>query len=424
LENFASAEGYLDAAFQTHEVRVDLRRYRADVILHFDTGPRYRFGEVRFHQDVLDPRLLTGYITFKRGEPLDVDKLLAMQNALSDSPYWSRVEVVTRQEEAQGLQVPIEVNLTPAKTMRFSGGVGYGTDTGPRVRGAWDLRRLNRHGHRGEAEVIVSGIERSVKLSYLIPRAYPHTDTLALNAAYAREITETSDSDTGLLGAQVTQLRGGWHESYSLAFQRENFEVGLDKGTSNLLVPGVSLERVQADDRIFTTNGYRLRFGLQGAEASLLSDASFLRGDLQAKIIRTVGGRNRIIGRGEVGYTATDDFRELPPTFRFFAGGDSSIRGFAFRSLGRKDEAGNVIGGEALLVGSLEYEVRFLDKWGAAVFYDAGFAARDFNGSLARGAGFGLRWRSPIGPIRADLAWALTEEGRPLRFHLNIGPDL
>lgn len=424
LTELAASEGYIDAEFQVSQVRVDLDRYRADVVLHYDTGPRYQFGEVTFNQNVLDPDVLEGYVTFKPGEPLDVNKVLEMQNALSDSPYWSRVEVLTRPEEARDLRVPVVVNLVPSKTMRFSGGVGYGTDTGARVRGAWELRRLNRQGHRGQAEILASEIEQSVQLSYLVPGRYPRTDTLAYNAAYAREITDVAESETGLLGAQYTRYREGWHESYSLTYQREDYEVGLDNGISNLLVPGAGWERVKADDRITTRNGYRLLFTLQGADGNVLSDSTFLQGSVEGKLIRTLGERHRLISRAQVGYTATDELRELPPRFRFFAGGDRSVRGFGYRELGREDEAGNVIGGEALLVGSLEYEVLFLEKWGAAVFFDTGNAFRDFGGSLERGAGFGIRWRSPIGPIRADMAWALTEEDRPFRFHLNIGPDL
>ncbi|HYX24872.1 MAG TPA: autotransporter assembly complex family protein [Thermoanaerobaculia bacterium] len=426
FETLAAEEGYLDAAFQENQVRVDLARYQADVVLHYDTGPRYRFGEVRFHQDVLNPDLLKGYVKFKRGDPLDVSQVLDLQSALSDSPYWGRVEVVTRQDEAQGLEVPIDVNLRPSKPMRLTGGLGYGTDTGPRARGIVEFRRLNSRGHRAEVDVTASAIERGFKTSYFIPGAYPRTDVLSFNAAYDRLDTSSSISDTGLLGTTLTESRHGWREAYSLNFQREKFTVGLDKGTSNLLVPGASLERVKADDRIDTTNGYRARVLFQGAERSLLSDASFLQGEIDGKVIRTLGTANRLIARAQVGYTDTNDFRLLPPQFRFFAGGDQSVRGFSYQSLGRKDEAGNTIGGETLLVGSLEYERRFFTKWGAAVFYDTGNASQSFSnlGTLARGAGFGLRWRSPIGPIRADVAWALSEPGHPIRFHLNIGPDL
>jgi translocation and assembly module TamA len=425
LSDRAAETGYLDAKFEENQVRVDLQRYRADVVLHFNTGPRYLFGPVYFHQDVLDGKLLTGYIMFTPGEPLDVTKVLQLQNALSDSPYWSRVEVVTRQDQAENLEVPIDVNLVPAKTLRFSGGVGYGTDTGPRVKGTFDFRRLNQRGHRAQISASLSQIEQSFLSSYIIPGAFPRTDTLSYNLAYDRQITNTLESKSGLVGAQYTRLRNGLSETLSLNFQRENYKVGLDKGTSNLLVPSLGLEKVQADDRIYTTNGYRARFTLQGTAKNPLSDATFVQGLLDGKVIRTVGEKNRLIGRTQIGYTATNDFRILPPRFRFFAGGDQSVRGYRYQSLGTRDEAGNVIGGEALAVASLEYEYRFLPKWGAAVFYDTGGAFHTFgSGSLSQGAGFGIRWRSPIGPVRADIAWGLSDPRHPIVFHLNIGPDL
>ncbi|MFL6236066.1 MAG: autotransporter assembly complex protein TamA [Thermoanaerobaculia bacterium] len=425
LTEAAAENGYLDAAFQENQVRVDLERYRADVVLHYDTGPRYLFGPVYFRQDVVDGGLLTGYVNFNPGEPLDVNKVLQLQNALSDSPYWSRVEVITRQDQAEGLEVPIRVNLVPAKPLRFSGGVGYGTDTGPRVKGAWDFRRINRRGHRAHVEANVSQIEQNFLSSYLIPGAYPRTDTLSFNLGYDRQDTNTLQSTAGLAGAQYTFLRRGWTQTYGLSFQRENYTVGLDKGTSNLLVPSGGLERVQADDRIDTTNGFRARFTLQGTAKNPLSDVSFVQALIDGKVIRTVAPRNRLIGRLQIGYTQTDSFRQLPPRFRFFAGGDQSVRGYRYQSLGPKDEAGNVIGGQALAVASLEYEYRFRPKWGAAVFYDTGNAFPRFNsGELAQGAGVGIRWLSPIGPVRADIAFGLSGAGHPIVFHLNIGPDL
>jgi translocation and assembly module TamA len=420
----AAETGYLDAEFEVSQVRVDLQRYRADVVVHYATGPRYRFGEVRFEQDVVNPDLLTGYVKFERGEPLNVDQLLDLQDALSDSPYWARVEVVTLQEEAQNLEVPIAVRLVAAKPVLFTAGLGYGTDSGARATTGWEFRRINRRGHRGEVQLVGAETEQRFQASYLIPGAYPRTDTLAFNTAYALENTDTAESESLLLGAQRTQVRGSWREALQLNYQRDDFEVGLDEGISTLLVPGASWERIEADDRIDTTHGYRLRLSLQGASDGVLSDSTFVQGTVAGKAIRTLGERHRLIGRAEVGYLETDSFRRLPPRFRFFAGGDQSVRGYGYQDLGQRDEADNIIGGQALLVGSLEYELRFLEKWGAAVFYDTGNAFRAFGDELESGAGVGLRWRSPIGPIRADVAWALTEDGTPLRFHLSIGPDL
>jgi len=426
----AARNGYLDADFQVSEMRVDLAAYTAAVVVHFATGPRYLFGPVTFNQDFLDPNLLRGYVTFKQGKPLDLDLVLEMQRALADSPYFQRVEVLPRRDLAQGLEVPIEANLTPAKRQRWNAGAGYGTDTGPRGTVALELRRINRHGHRGQIEVRASQIEKSFQSQYQIPGAYPRTDVLTFSLGYADLQTDTSESKRSLAGIGLTQARGGWREAVALNFQREDFEVGVDKGRSDLLIPQATWTRVKADDRISTTNGHREEFTLRGADESLLSNASFLQASVQGKLIRSFAGRFRFITRLQVGHTETDQLRELPPTIRFFAGGDQSVRGWGYQELGPLDEAGNVIGGEDLLTGSIELEYRFLEewkflkKWGAAVFYDTGNALNSFSGSLEEGAGVGLRWVSPIGPIRADAAWALTEPGTPIRFHLTVGPDL
>jgi len=198
----------------------------------------------------------------------------------------------------------------------------------------------------------------------------------------------------------------------------------LTSGLSRLLIPGVSWTRIDADSRIYTTRGSRLALSLQGAARGVLSNTSFAQADLQAKVIRSFGTGNRLIVRGEAGATYVSDFSRLPVSLRFFAGGDNSVRGYAYRSLGPTDASGAVIGGRYLLVGSVEYDRRIVGNWGAAVFYDAGNAFNSRPASLKRGAGVGLRWRSPVGMVRIDLASALSEPGHPLRLHISIGPDL
>ena len=134
--------------------------------------------------------------------------------------------------------------------------------------------------------------------------------------------------------------------------------------------------------------------------------------------------RNRIIARGEYGGTSTPDFEQLPSSIRFFSGGAQSVRGYKYQSLGPTDESGEVVGGAYLILGSIEFEHYFSDHLGAAVFFDIGNAVDDLTDDLEQGAGFGLRWKSPIGPVRIDLASALTRDGEPWRLHINIGPDL
>ena len=137
-----------------------------------------------------------------------------------------------------------------------------------------------------------------------------------------------------------------------------------------------------------------------------------------------MGDRNRFIVRGSLGSTWTDEFDKLPSSVRFFAGGAQSVRGYSYKSLGPINDSGDVEGGSNLMVGSIEFEHSFNGKWGFALFSDGGNAINDFNDDLEIGSGLGLRWKSPVGLVRIDLASAITRSGEPWRLHINIGPDL
>ncbi|HVT59379.1 MAG TPA: autotransporter assembly complex family protein [Thermoanaerobaculia bacterium] len=425
FDDYAAESGYLDAAFRTNQIRIDLATYTSEVVVHYDTGPRFRFGPVSFHQDILRPELLEGYINFKRGDPLAASTLLALQEALADSPYFSRVEVVPRRDLAEGVEVPIDVDLVPAKVHKWTAGVGYGTDTGPRGTAGLEIRRLNSRGHRADVEGKASLVEKSLKTDYILPGGYPRTDLLTFTAGFADLRPKTSHSKTELIGAGLTEKVGRWRQGLSLNFQRETFTVGVDNGISTLVIPQLSWSRVWADDRIFPSHGEKYEFIARGAAKALLSNATFAQAHATAKFIHSLGGRRfRLINRVEAGFTATNDFRKLPPTSRFFAGGDQSVRGYGYQELGSLDEKGHVIGGRDLLAASVELEYRFLQKWGVATFYDAGNAALSFGSGLRSGTGVGLRWLSPIGMVRVDVAWAVSRPGSPIRLHLYLGPDL
>jgi translocation and assembly module TamA len=120
-----------------------------------------------------------------------------------------------------------------------------------------------------------------------------------------------------------------------------------------------------------------------------------------------------------------DEFSEVPASLRFFVGGDSSVRGYAYKSRGPKDKNGDVIGGESLLVGSIEGEYALNDDWGLALFYDMGSAFDAFDDvTFIRGAGIGIRRYTPIGPIKIDLANRVSESHHGVRIHLSVGFDI
>jgi translocation and assembly module TamA len=431
FDDYAAASGYLDGKFLVNQIRIDLAAYSADVVLHYEPGPRYRYGPVAFHQDFLRPALLRGYVKWKQGDPISARQLLELQQALADTSYFQRVEVVPRRDQAAGLEVPIDVNLVPARPQRWTAGIGYGTDTGPRANLGLELRHINDLGQRFTSEAKVSDVEKSIRADYLVPGTYPRTDVLDFTVAYADLTPPTSRSLDFLAGPTYTYAIGRWRNAVSLDYQRELFTVGLDHGLSDLVIPQSVLSRVYSDDRIYPTHGERYDFMVRGGAKALASDTNFAQTSAAAKFIQSFGDKKRfrLISRVFAGYTWTDDFNALPPTERFFAGGDQSVRGYAFEGIGARDSAGNVIGGPDTEVASVELQYRLsqyrlLQKFGVATFYDAGGAGFSFGSEIKQGTGVGIFWLSPIGPVRVYVATALSIPGHPLRFHLAIGPDL
>ena len=424
LAKLASERGYFNARFSKHRVEINLNSYQANITLNYDGGARYNFGEVTLKQDIIHAELLQRYIPFEQGTPYSLNQLIELQHALNDSKYFQTAEVSPGELLQNSIEIPITVKLTPRKRNRFSFGLGFGTDTGGRAEFGWEMPRVNKSGHRFETDANVSQIGYSVVANYRVPIYNPRTDQLIYTTGIINETVEDTESTLRTVGVTLKHGRGEWRESISLNYQKEDFIVADDSGVSILLIPGINWTRIWGNNFIDVLAGLRFDIDFRGASESLVSDTSFFQAVGNLKFITSLNSRNRIITRGTLGSIWTDEFNKLPTSVRFFAGGAQSVRGYSYRSLGPVDESGKVVGGRNLLVGSIEFEHSFTSQWGVAVFYDAGNAIDDFNDELAKGTGFGFRWKSPVGPIRLDFASALSLDGNPWRIHVNIGPDL
>lgn len=424
LSQYALEQGYFNAKFIQHRVEVDLESYTARIELQFAGGRRYSFGEVKLQQSVLSDALLRRYIPFKKGDPYSLEQMIELQQALNDSQYAQTIEVAPGEPDDENYEIPVIVKLTPRKPHRFTIGLGYGSDTGARGKLGWQMPRLNQQGHRLESEARVSELGYSISGNYHVPVYNPRTDQLSYNAGVIKETTDSSESTLRNLGITLKHNRGNWREYISLNYQQEDYAVADDSGDSSLLMPGISWSRTWGKNFIHAIDGLRFDISLRGANDQLISDISFTQLQGGIKAISPLTRNNRIIARGRLGSTWTNDFNQLPSSVRFFAGGAQSVRGYAYESLGPVNEDGEVVGGKLLMVGSIEFEHSFNNRWGVAAFYDGGNAIDDFSEKLARGAGLGLRWQSPVGPVRIDLARALSDEEKSWRIHINIGPDL
>jgi translocation and assembly module TamA len=426
LATRAQRRGYFDGRFATSRVDVYPGELAADVTVEYISGERYRFGPVTLDQSVVDPKLALRYVDFKAGEPYDADRINDLYTALLVGGYFQNVELRTTPRPAPDLDVALTIVLTAAPRRTATTGLGFATDTGAKLRLGFLNQRLNRQGHQLEFNSSLAQVLGEVSLSYRLPLGSPRDEWLSFDTGYKYENPEGSSSDEFRLGVKdVRRRRGNWRETRFVDYRRETFRVGEDRGTSDLLIPGLSWANQPRLLPNRPRRAHRLTFTVSGTDEVLGSDTAFLQLESSGKAILPLWNTARLLVRGEVGWTIKKDFKELPFSVRYFAGGDDSVRGYDYKTLGPTDAAGIVTGGGDKLAGSIEFDQRVFENWSVAAFVDVGNAFDSFKDlSLKTGVGAGLRWYSPLGPIRLDVGVPLDDAPDSFRIHITLGPDL
>lgn len=428
IQNQASRYGFFDGRFSRQRLEIDPAAGVADIELVYVSGPRYRLGDLAFSGDFpFDEALLRRMVPFQADTPYDSELIAELYQALQSSGYFESVRIDAIPTQAEQLRIPVAVALVTREPRTLGLGVGFSTDVGPRLRGSWTRHWRNPQGHSYGVETELSAPRQNLGLWYDMPGDPPLTDKLRLAGGYQYEELASKDSLSRLLtlGPEWhSQRAGGWQRVLSLKWQREEYRLGDDSGLSTLLMPGVSYSLLRSDNRLDPRRGYRLQFDVSGAVDGVLSDANVVHGNVMLKGLTTVLDNHRLLGRVQLGGTETNGFSGVPPSLRFFAGGDQSVRGYDYQSLSPENDRGDKIGGRYLFAASAEYQYSLTDKWRLATFVDQGnaFNSLDFP-TLKTGVGFGLRWVSPVGPLRLDLAHALDDEGG-VRLHFSMGPEL
>ncbi len=422
LQSHAAERGYYQASFRASEIRVDVAANRADIELVYATGPRAHIGEIRFDEAPVSESLLRRYMPFASGDPVETARLVELQRNLINSDYFADVEVRPRLDELADAELPVDVKLTPQKRSLYQAGFGYGTDTGARMQLGLTRRWLNSRGHTLDSRLRLSQIRQQFTSSYQIPGDNPTTDRFALNLLLEDEQSDTIDARTYSIGGSWQKQLGEWERRLALDWQQETWIFEDDEQDSTLLIPSARFSRTRADNRLNTTRGHQISFGVAASSKALLSDTDLLQLDLRGKRVDSLSERWRLLTRAELGLTLIDSVDDLPASMRFYAGGDNSVRGYDYQSLGPEGSDGEVIGGRYLVAGSVEMDYLIKDKWRVAAFVDTGNAFDDTDMNLKTGAGIGARWQSPVGPVRLDFAVPLDENG--WQIHFTLGPDL
>jgi translocation and assembly module TamA len=416
--------GFFSARFLSSELVLDLENNLADINISFDPGTHYRFGEIAISPiEELSGTFIRRLVDLPEDGFYSSGALIELRNQLSDSQYFSEITVTPDIEALASDEVPIQVALQMLPQRVYSAGIGITTDIGPRLRGDYANRYLNKSGHKITANAGISPLEQQVDLSYVIPMRRPAIDKLRLSAGVLRENNDTFDSITSRLGVRYETInRWAWRHSWFSNLQNDRYTINDQDESSNLLILGSNLTRTVADDALFPQKGWRLFGQIQGASESLLSTETFGQLNISAKAVQGFGP-GRFIARATLGATWTNNLAGLPVSVQYFAGGDQSIRGYQYQSLGPLNQDGEVTGGKHLLTGSIEYDFNILPNWKLAIFADSGNAFSDFaDVQFKTSAGMGIRWMSPIGPVRVDVASALDDDNK-LRLHITMGPE-
>lgn len=417
--------GYLDADFSEHQIRVSRGEGWADIDLVLQSGPRYRFGDLRIEGGEDYPeRFLRRYLAFRPGDHFSYADLGQTQLNFLDSERFREVIVTPRREEAQDDRVPVTIQLTPAPTRRLRPGIGYATDTGPRFTLRYRDLNVRELGHELTGELLVAQLKQSVGVGYIVPSRRNVESHTAYRAGYDHEDLDTYESQIVFAEAERVRVYGrGWRRSFYLRLQQEDFSIGEVDSSSRLVLPGARLARRRYPDVVRPREGYSFALEARGTHQALGSDTALVQVLASGNTLIELPARFSLYLRAQSGYTLqSDPLSDIPPSLRFFAGGDQSVRGYAYQSLGPEDNSGDVVGGKNLLVGSVELERAFGKNWGLALFYDAGNAFNSFsNYDLKHGAGVGVRWYTPVGPLRVDLARQLKIDDPSYRLHLSIG---
>ncbi|MBE4037138.1 outer membrane protein assembly factor [Vibrio parahaemolyticus] len=426
IRNLALQRGYFNGDFKLNKLEVIPELNEANVRLHYDSGIRYHFGPVEITGSQIWENRVESMRPFEIGEPYLVSDVGEYNQNLSNTDWFSSVFVEPDLSKLEdGRELPIKVSLAPAAKNQIETGIGYSTDTGVRGTLKWKKPWVSARGHSFNTALSLSKPEQTITAGYKIPL----DDVLREYYQLQFGLKHLDNRDTESLESNLAVERhwltdGGWHKTVYVRHLYENFSQGLQDDGVQFVLPGATFSRTRVRGGSMPMWGDKQSVTVEYGDPALLSETRVLRLLGRSSWIRGIGENHRGLFRLEGGANITEEFEKLSPSLRFFAGGDNNIRGYGYESISPVDESGALTGAKYILSSTLEYQYRVYGNWWAATFYDIGDAFND-TPEWKSGAGVGIRWASPVGPVSFDFAWGLDEKpNNEFRIHFSLGPEL
>ncbi|PJG83246.1 autotransporter assembly complex protein TamA [Caviibacterium pharyngocola] len=428
LQKLALARGYFDAEFEQSRLEVMPSTYQAWWKIIFNSKDRYRFGKFTFEHSQIREDYLRNIMAIKEGDPYLINELSALTNDYTSSNWFSSVLLQPSLNEEQKV-VDVDVLLYPRKKNAMDVGIGYSSDVGSRFQFGWTKPWINSRGHSFRTNLYLSSPKQTIEAVYKMPLLKnPLKYYYEFSSGFERE----DDNDTQTTAATFAALRywnrpTGWQHSLGLRVRYDSFTQADVSDTTLLVYPTASLSRTRLEGGIFPTWGDSQRLTVDLGHNAWMSDVNFFKIQASTAWIRTFADNHRFLTRAELGWLMTKDLDRIPPALRFFAGGDRSVRGYGYKKISPKNSDGKLIGASRLAAGTLEYQYQVYEDWWLATFADVGLAANSFSvNELRYGAGIGVRWASPVGAIKLDIATPVRDkdDSKNIQFYIGLGSEL
>lgn len=430
----ALANHFPRAQLRETSATVDPEKHQAALKVVIDSGPLFLFDGLRIEGLRRYPDSIVANLNqIKPGDEYSEAALLALQTSLQDSGYFSVVTVTaningdnpdgekesTADANAPGtaIRVPVLLGVIENPKKKVGLGIGYSTNTGNRAQLGYD--DLSLFGLKLKSEIVIETKKQSAHGDLYFPIS-PHGDHDSIGASFERSDIANEVTSTSSIAAKRSWGNQAVERSVTLEYVNEHKIVaGLPQSHSQSLPLTYELALRRVDSLLFPNNGYVLHAQIGGAPLPLLTSQIFVRVSARMIVYRPLGERGKLILRGEIGALASKNKSGIPAAYLFRAGGDQSVRGYAYRQLGIR-EGDAIVGARYLTALSAEYQYWPQVGWGGAVFYDLGNAVdvmKDLQ--LKSGYGIGARWKSPVGPINLDVAYGHAV--KEYRMHFSLG---
>ncbi|WP_240655785.1 autotransporter assembly complex protein TamA [Paraburkholderia phosphatilytica] len=415
------AHRYLGAKIAFSEARIDPRDHSAKLTVIYDSGPTFTMGKL----DVSGTRrypaaIVTDVNPLSPGDVYDVNRVAELQRQLQTTPYYASVAIDVDNDTSKPLDTPIHVKVSEYPYNSIRGGVGYATDTGPQVQGAYSY--LNTFGAAWPFSV--TGRVDQIQQYGQVQLSMPPGERAWTNSALA-SYSSTNVSDTRIYslraGLQRTRTSQYIDYGYSILYYQDRLDQNVEPPTtSRALVPAWTWTRRNTDDPLFPRSGNLIHLEAGFAVKGVLTDQTFARGYARGQQYFPIGRNDLVVLRAEFGGVFTSGSSSgVPASLLFRAGGSNSVRGYSYDSIG-DDVGGSILPTKYLVTGSTEYQHWFTHDWGAAVFFDIGTATDTWGEKVFYpGVGVGARWRSPVGPVNVDIAYGTRNHS--VRPYLTLG---